>query len=115
MQMHKVEFFVSFNYFGHSLSYSKLFELPFIPFYGLIMDFDDDICHTVELVNNDYTKTRIYYNIKDEQFVVDVSTYWKRPVSDDTIDHVLKEYKDWECLRDTNIVMLKELMNRKKE
>lgn len=112
----KTEIWVTFNYGGWTIAFSKTFELPFIPFIGLHIDdaeADGDE-HIIELAENDYCHTYIGYNVKKKMFDVTVRNSWKRPVSDETIDDKIIYFKKhgWERMDSTNIAELKELMKR---
>jgi hypothetical protein len=106
----KTEIWVSFNYGGWSLVYSKIIELPFPPFIGLDIIFNDEKGYSVTLNDNDYCSTIISYNLEKQQFEIDVRNVWKQPVTDETVDMVIEEYSDWEKRHSTNIDDLKELM-----
>lgn len=111
----KTEIWVTFNYGGWTLSFSKTFELPFVPFVGLHLDdSDDEDEHIVELAENEYCTTYIGYNVKKKMFEVNVRNHWKRPVTDETIDSKLTDFKKngWSRRDSTNIAELKELMLR---
>ncbi len=103
---------VSFNYGGWSISFKKNFNLPFAPFYGLRLLFNENEERVLVFDNNDYCTTLIDYNTISERFEVDVRNVWKQPVRDDVVDDILKEYAFWTRTDITNIDDLKELMNR---
>lgn len=106
------EIWISFNYGGYSLVFSKTFELPFTPFYGMWLTDGDN---QIEFSTNDYNQTVINYDIDKGEFEINLREYWKRPVSDETIDDVIETYKDWKRRDITNIKELKELMKLEHE
>lgn len=111
----KTEIEVSFNYGGWGVSFSKTFDLPFAPFYGLwLYDGDKDLEHHVRLDNNDYCSTIISYDTTESTFYVNIRNVWRKAVSDDVIDHTVFTFKKagWKREDSTNIKELKELMNR---
>jgi len=111
------DLWVSFNYGGWTISFSKKFNLPFPPFYGLsIDDSTEDYENDIELATHDYCSTLISYSIQKEEFSVDVRNVWRDPVSDETIDDILKTFTntEWERHDTTDIDSLKELMSRKR-
>lgn len=112
----KTQVWVTFNYGGWYLAFSKVFELGFTPFPGLVL-FDDSVDgheHQVEFVDNDYTTTMIHYKVSDKSFLVDVRNVWKHPVTEETIDYEIENYARFGWIREdrTDIPALKELMNR---
>lgn len=113
---YKTEIWISYNYGGWSLIYSKVFDLPFVPFFGLGLIFDDANEYEIKLENSDsffsLSITNISYNIEKEQFEVDIRNVWKKTVSDDTIDSVIKKFSNWEKRHNTDIDSLKNLMKR---
>ena len=108
----KTEIWVSFNYGGWSLVYSKIIELPFTPFIGLDIIFNDEKEYSVTLNDNAYCSTIISYNLEKQQFEIDVRNAWKQPVTNETVDYVIDQFSDWEKRHNTNIDDLKELMLR---
>jgi hypothetical protein len=108
----KTEIWVSFNYGGWSLVYSKIIELSFTPFIGLEIIFNDEKEYSVTLNDNAYCSTIISYNLEKQQFEINVRNVWKQPVSNDTVDDVIEQFSDWEKRHSTNINDLKELMLR---
>jgi hypothetical protein len=114
----KTEINVSFNYGFYLLEFSKTFNLDFAPFYNLIIsDTKNDTDNNIELSNNDYCSTMIYYNTpfgEERFFSIDVRNHWKWPVTDQVIDETLYAFSEtgWRRTDTTNIKELKELMNR---
>jgi len=108
--MNKIEIYNSYNFGGWSLRFKKTFDIPFVPFYGMRLIFDDANEYSVSFENNDYHQTLIDYNVEKNQFEVSVQNWWKRPVSDETIDGVIEKYATWERVDITVIEHLKELM-----
>jgi hypothetical protein len=117
--MYKTEIWISFNYGGWNLVFSKKFELRFVPFFGLQLTetVNGDYENEIKLNNNDYTITTIDYNINNDQFDIDIRNHWKYPVSDETIDDTIKNFKlhSWDRHDNTNIDDLKELMLRERK
>lgn len=117
--MYKTEIWISFNYGGWNLVFSKNFDLPFVPFFDLQLTetVNDDYEHVIKLNNNDYTITTIDYNINNNQFDIDIRNIWRYPVSDETIDEAIKRFKlhNWYRHDNTNIDELKELMLRNRK
>lgn len=109
---------MSFNYGAWHLSFKKIFDLEFAPFYNLdLMDLNDDYENIIHIKNNDYYRSIIYYDVNKKEFEVDVTELWKRPVRDDVIDDIIEKFKksEWERTDNTNIDQLKELMNREEK
>lgn len=116
--MHKTDIWVTHSYGYYEIRFSKVFDLPFAPFIGLIVtDSTDDNAVDVELVNNDYTTTRIYYHANKKEFEVNVRCPWRNPVTDEAIDHTINSFTlaGWQRQDQTNIAELKALMNREYE
>jgi hypothetical protein len=111
----KTEIWVNFNYGAWHLSFSKTFIFPFTPFVGMfLLDKEGDYENQIELANNDYRRTMIFYYVKEDKFIVDINEHWKRPVSDECIDNTIEIFKNtkWKREDDTNVSELKELMKR---
>lgn len=108
----KNNIWVSFNYGGWSLVFSKTIELPFAPFFGLGIITNDEKEHEVKLENNDYCRTVISWNLDKQQFEINVRHIWRNPVSDETVDSTLLEFSDWKRHDITDIQDLKDLMAR---
>ncbi len=106
----KTEIWVSFNYRGYSLVYSKTILLPFAPFFGLSIITNDEMEYEIRLINDNYCRTTISYNLQKQQFEVNVRNIWKQPVTRETVDGVIEEFSDWERKDITNINDLIELM-----
>lgn len=102
-----VDIWLSFNYGGWSLQFSKAVDLPFTPFYGMWLTIDDN---QIQFDTNDFKLTIINYDLSTGGFEINLREYWKRPVSDETIDDIIETYKDWERQDNTNIKELKALM-----
>lgn len=107
---YKTEIWISYNYGGWSLIYSKVFDLPFVPFIGLGIIFDDKE-YEITLENNDYCTTEISYNLEKKQFEVNVRHTWKHLVREETIDSIIKKYSNWEN-QHNDIDKLKELIRQ---
>ena len=115
MTKHRIEIWVNYHYGGCHLSFSKSFDLPFVPFVGLVLvDKYKDQENEIRLENHSYCTTTIIYDIREDSFLVDVQNLWKRPVMDEVIDETLEIFKNTGWIRrdKTNIDDLKELMNR---
>jgi hypothetical protein len=108
--MYKVDLWVSFNYGSNRLVYQKNIRLPFVPFIGLRIIYDDANELDIEIKNDDYTTSVISYDLEKKQFEVNVSIYWKRPVSDEYLDEVIVNFSGWNKKHNTNIDELKELL-----
>jgi hypothetical protein len=113
--MFKVKIYISYNYGGWSINFEKEFELPFAPYYDLVLlDNSNNAENNISLVNNDYQITLITYDVVDNSFFVDIRNRWKYPVSDETIDDLIKTFTqtDWIRTDTTDLNKLKELMLR---
>jgi hypothetical protein len=108
----KTEIWVSFNYGGWSVYFSRTFELSFIPFIGLRLIFDDENEYDIKLDESDYCHTDIAYSLESNQFEIDVRHSWKHPVREDVIDETIERFKSWERKDSTDLNKLKELMLR---
>lgn len=113
--MYKTDIWVSFNYGAYSLRFRKIFELSFVPFFGMwFADDNENYENVIEFNNNEYCTTIIMYNAKDSSFEVNVRNLWKRGASDEAIDYAIEKFTatGWERRDTTNIPELKELMKR---
>ena len=113
----KVQVWVSYNYGAYSLKFVKDFDLPFAPFYNMVLfdtsdNFTDE--NDIRLVNNDYCDTNIIWYATDEFFEVDVRNIWKHPVTDSTIDDIIKKFfaTKWDREDTEDIAKLKQLMKK---
>ena len=109
----KVEIRVVFAYGAYDMVFKKIFELDFAPYYDLIISDENDYENYIELVNNHYISTRIYYNPKSKDFYVEVRHNLLKIASIERIDDELKVFKEtgWEKIEDDSKDM-KELINR---
>lgn len=113
--MHKTDIWVTHSYGHFEIRFSKVFDLPCAPFIGLIVaDSTDDNELDVELFNNDYTSTRIYYHASKAEFEVNVRQHWRNPVIDEAVDHVINSFtrSGWQRQDHYDISELKEQMKR---
>lgn len=112
----KAEIWVSFNYGGLTIQFSKVIELAFQPFVGLWIceETEGGDQNTIQLNENDYCHTIICYYPRTKMFEVNVRNLWKRPVDDETIDSEIETFTrfGWNRMDSTNIKELKELMAR---
>ena len=111
----KTEVWVSYSYGGTSLVFSKEFQLPFAPFFGMQITIDKDGENYISLDNDDYTYTVIQYDPFEDCFLVNVRNTWKRPVTEQTVDEVLEQFSKWKRQDSSNIQELKDLMKRNYE
>lgn len=76
--MNKVTFTLSYGIGWCKLAYSKTYELAFVPFEGLHFHHETDE-HSVsfDLVKNQYQGLRIFYNLKDHVFSIEVQHKWE--------------------------------------
>lgn len=114
----KIDIWVSFNYGGWMLSFSKTIELPFVPFYGLqLIENDDEHENIIKIETTEFQEALIYYYVGSDQIEINVRERWKRPVSDETIDETIEIYNHFKWIRHdtTNVDELKALMKREHE
>ncbi|MVM36076.1 hypothetical protein GO755_39045 [Spirosoma sp. HMF4905] len=112
---YKVEIWVSFNYGAWTLSFSKIVELDFAPFYGLIfIESSESNDLLIEVSEGIGRNCQIQYDLNEKAFLVDVRNWWKHAVSDETIDSTIAEFIEFGYVRQdtTDVVALKELMAR---
>lgn len=112
---HKIDIWHTNSYGYYEIRFRKVFNLPFVPFIGLTLsEGDDDYELDVELVNNDYTTTRIFYHVNRSEFEVNIRSPWRHPVTDETIDSLIETFEKagWQRRDHTDIQELKSLMNR---
>jgi hypothetical protein len=110
---YRTEIWVSYNYGGWSIVYSKVFDLPFVPFYGVGIIFDDKKEYKIILENNDFCTTIISYNIEKNQFDVNIRYDWKYPTSNETIDFLTFKFSEWKKqYNSTDIDELKKIMKK---
>ena len=108
----KTEINISFSYGGWFLLFKRIFDLPFIPFMGLILTFDDKKEYDIILENDEQQKyyTSISYSINKKQFEVNIGKTWRDKINSDHIDYLLKKFSSWERVDTTNILEFKKLM-----
>lgn len=106
----KTQIYVSYTYYGKSLNFRRTFELPFVPFFGMKLTFDDENEWEICLDNDNYCTTSIDYNLEKKQFEIYVRNVWRQPILDEVIDETIEKYSSWERIDNTNIGDLKELM-----
>lgn len=106
---------MSFNYGGWVLWFRRTFELPFVPFYGLIITYDDHNEYDVELVKNDYNETTIDYSTGRGEFDVYIRHNWKYPVREDVVHETLEQFSSWKRGDSTDVEQLIILMNKEAE
>ncbi len=112
--LYPVKIYVSFHYGIYKLVFVKTFQMP-IPFYGLsICEHEEGNENNMELVNNEYCKTVINYNVSSKDYDVHIRNIWKMPVTDEEIDNTIDIFLlfDWGRTDDTNTNNLKDLMKR---
>jgi len=115
MTKHRVEIWANYHYGGSHLSFSKSFDLPFVPFVGLILtDKYKDEENEIRMEEHSYCHTTIIYDIREDSFLVDVRNVWPRAVSIEVIDDALKIFMKtgWKREDNTNLDDLKELIIR---
>jgi hypothetical protein len=113
--MRKTDIWVTHSYGYFEIRFSKVFDLPCPPFLGLIItDSTGDNELDVELVNNDYTSTRIYYHANKNEFEVNVRHRWRDAITDDAIDCTIRNFTlaGWQRQDQNDIPALKEAMKR---
>lgn len=111
----KTEVYISYGYGAWKIRFKKEFNLPFVPFYDIILyDNNDGYENTIRLGNTDYQTTDIMYDTNSNKFNISVRNVWRQPVSDTTIDDILKMFENTHWIRtdNTDISKFKELMNR---
>lgn len=110
----KIYLKVKYSYHSYYISFIKMIELDFAPYYDLILfeEFDSESQNIIKLTNNEYQKCNIYYNIQHKYFDIYVENYWKQPVTNETIDDIIQNFNkgDWQRTDNINIEQLKELM-----
>ena len=106
----QTEIWVSYNYGGSTLVFSKTIDLPFTPFFGMGIVINEEKGYTIKLENKSYCNTIIDWNTLRQQFEVRIRNIWYRTVQDSVIDKVLDMFSDWERHDQTDITALKELM-----
>jgi hypothetical protein len=109
----KTEIWMIHSYGAWEIAFKKKFDLPFTPFVGLfILDQVGSNEVQIECTNNQYKTTMFFYYTKTKSFTIDIKEHWEMPVSDETIDNILKYFMacGWKREDTTNIDDLKELM-----
>ena len=108
--------YLAFNYGAWGLGFEKIFELPCAPFYDMILFEDENENeNSIRFSNDDCGHSaEIYFNVKEDNFFVDVREHWKYPVRDDVVDDMLEKFTSsgWKRTDTTDVNQLKELMNR---
>jgi hypothetical protein len=98
--MYKVKISVYFNYGGITLGFKKNMELPFVPYLGLSIIFDDEKEYELKLDSDNNYKTDIGYNIKKNQFEIIIHEYCRYQISDEKLNYIFDKFSDWEKLHD---------------
>jgi hypothetical protein len=106
---------VTHSYGSHGICYSKMIEMPAAPFYDMsLFEYDVQYENKVDFVNDDYTRTIIFFDMRKNLFEVSVRKNWKHPVTKETLDSLIKRfsYFEWTRWDNTNIEYLKQLMRK---
>ena len=92
-----------------TLDFTKEFQLPFVPQIGMnlidTLPFDSNETFEIFLNQQDYYKTTIEYNIKENIFTVYQQFYWElKQWTADELEQKLNEYAafGWQRLPDRN-------------
>ena len=93
----KTKIWVSFNYYSIAIVFSRTFDLPFTPFFGMTLRYDDENEYFVELKNDDSCITFIDFNLQKNCLEINVRHTWKHAMYNTTIDNVLKSFNSWFC------------------
>ena len=104
---------ITYNYNSKHLSFSKMFELPFVPFYNMwLIDEKDGVKNEIKIENNRFVNSIIEYEMNRRTFNIYIRENWKYPVSDETIDDILDKFKktEWNREDNTDIIKMKQLM-----
>src|SRR5574344_1812214 len=96
--IYKVNISVYFNYDGISLVFNKNIELPFVPYLGLSIIFDDEKEYELKLNNDINYNTDICYNLNKEQFEIIIHEYCRYQISDENINYIFDKFSDWDKL-----------------
>jgi len=107
-----------FKYSGHEIIFKKIFEMPSAPFIGLgIYDSKDGYDSLIEIINNDYKRSLIYYDINAKCYYVDIHNRYPQTVSHDTINQDLKTYDrlNWDKIKDDSDIIKKIAKERWKQ
>lgn len=102
--MKKVKILYNYNYYSYSIQFEKCFELDFYPFLGLTI-IDENISGNVfviELINNEYKRVNINYNMFEKEYYIEVNYTYNPYVSDESIDDNidLMEKLNWKKIKD---------------
>jgi hypothetical protein len=119
MERIKIEVEVTYSYGGWDMQFSKEIEMPAAPFYGMVLfeankDYNELM---IEFVNDDYTRTMIFYEVHTGKFSVGVRKSWKKPVRPDVIDSIIANHElfKWKRQDSTDAEELKKLMTDMEE
>lgn len=98
--MYEVDIKIYFNYNGTTLGFNKNIELPFIPYYGLSIIFDDEKEYELKLKNaDDYDyNTEISYSINKKRFEILIHESCNYQIDIENINYILKKFSDWKKL-----------------
>ena len=106
MATYKVEIWVSFWFENNEwLAFSRIFEFPFVPFYGLSIEYDEENQYSVELLQNELIKTNIKYHVETKDFYVEVGYKIRGAISESNLDDIFREYASWK--REDNTIFVK--------
>jgi hypothetical protein len=107
---YNVKIYVAYNYGGWTINFENEFVLPFAPFYEMVLSYGNE--YEISFVNNDNQITIINYDYMYQSFDIHIRENWKYPVSDETVDGIIKTFtdSDWTRTDTTDIKELKKLM-----
>ena len=87
---------LGFSYRKKSLAYEREIELPFQPFYDLLLNIDDT---SISLSNTDNSEldltTKIIWNHKNQNFDIIITYLYKREADDREINNISNRFKNW--------------------
>lgn len=110
---YKVKIRYTYQYFSMHITFEKIYELPFVPFYNMSLS-DGDCC--IDFVNTQYTKCCIMYELTDDIFVIYMTASLPRHYDVDEIDYLVNDkYNTWNRVDMTDIEEFKKFIKRNYE
>ena len=87
---------IGLSYRNKTFSYEREIELPFQPFYDLLLNIDDTSISLSNTNNSELDlKTKIIWNHKKQNFDIIITFLYKRDADDREITNVSNRFKNW--------------------
>lgn len=90
-----IEFCFFYKEEQHAIRFQEIIELPFTPFYGVILvlgDAENEL--SIELSDVNDTTTAINYYVRDGEFEINVKNRLHTPVEPYVLDAIVQQYEN---------------------